>query len=412
MSVSFLAGTTGQIFMGIMLKPMSDELGWSRSVTAGAITAGTVLGGLMAPVTGMLADKFGARIITPLGAGIVGLALVWQGGTTELWQFYIAYAIARSVASNFLNGVAPLTTAANWFRTKRGRAMGFISMAFPLGGSAMTFVGQLIIEHSGWRAAFVASGSTLLLLGVVPAIVLLRRHPEDVGLLPDGVKAATGSDAAGGKATAGKAPTLEESFTLQEASKTSTFWLLVACQAITNIPNASLSYQMVAYYIDQGMPAAIAAGALSAYAFFGAVSAVLWGFLSERISEKVLACSIMVMAITGTLAMWLVHLPWLVVPMGGFLGLAARGEGALLNMIVAHYFGRGHYGKISGAMQPFNFVGLGSGPLIASVIFDLTHGYDMVFVQAVVSYAIGIVLILAVRDPKRPARMLAAAAGQ
>ena len=76
----------------------------------------------------------------------------------------------------------------------------------------------------------------------------------------------------------------------------------------------------------------------------------------------------------STLAMWLVHLPWLVVPMGGFLGLAARGEGALLNMIVAHYFGRGHYGKISGAMQPFNFVGLGSGPLIASLIFDNARG--------------------------------------
>ncbi len=79
-----------------------------------------------------------------------------------------------------------------------------------------------------------------------------------------------------------------------------------------------------------------------------------------------LAISIMSLALVGVTLIWTVHDPLLVVPLGRFMGLTAQGEGALLNRIVAHYFGRGHYGKISGAMQPFSFVGLGSGPLFVS----------------------------------------------
>ena len=397
MAISFAASTTGQIFMAIMLKPMSEELGWSRSETAGAIFFGTLCGGLMAPVTGMLADRFGARLLTPVGAAVVGVALLWQGSTVALWQFYAAYAIARAVASNFLSGVAPLTTAANWFYRMRGRAMGLMSMAFPLGGSALTLAGQVLMEQAGWRAVFTTFGVLLLVVGVVPSVLLLRRRPEDVGLLPDGAVAASAAP------TGSRRPMLgfEDSFTLPEAIRTSAFWLLVGAQTIANLPNASLSYQMVAYYTDKGIAAAIAAGALSAFALCGAVSSVLWGFLSEHIAERLLVLIVMAMAIAGAWLMMTVHEPWLVIPLGGFLGLAARGEGALLNMMVASYFGRGHYGKITGVMQPFNFVGLGAGPLVASLIFDLTHNYDLVFTSAIACYVVCIALMLVVRRPVR-----------
>jgi len=414
MSVSFLAGTTGQIFMAIMLKPMSEELGWSRSETAGAVFFGTVCGGAMAPLTGWLADRFGGRALMPLGALAVGLALIWQGGTADLLQFYLAYAIARTVASNFASGVVPLTLAANWFRRRRGRAMGFISMAFPLGGSAMTLLGQMVMEHSGWRTVFVLAGVVLIIGGVLPALFLLRRQPEDVGLTPDGeapVHAPAATATAATLPVAHSAPAHEESFTLSEAVRTSTFWLLVATISITNLPNASLSYQMVAYYSDQGVPTAIAAGALSAFAFAGAVSSVVWGYLSERISERILAVSVMLFAIGSTVLMWTVHDPIFVIPLGGLLGLAARGEGALLNMIVAHYFGRGHYGKITGLIQPFSFIGLGGGPLLASVLFDLTHGYQWVFISALACYGAGIVCILLTRAPQRPRRPASLSAG-
>ena len=189
-----------------------------------------------------------------------------------LGQFYVAYAISRAIASNFLSGVAPLTTAANWFRRKRGRAMGFNSMAFPLGGSAMTLIGQLVLARSGWRSVFALSGSALLLAGVIPSALLLRRHPEDVGLLPDGEAAPAPEEI---ETVAQQGPPAEESFTVQEAVRTLTFWLLVGTQTINNIPNAAISYQKVTYYTDQGIEAAIVAGALSAYAFCGAVSAAV-----------------------------------------------------------------------------------------------------------------------------------------
>src|SRR3954470_24633105 len=65
---AFLAAGTSQLFMSIMLKPMTDDFGWSRSATTGAITVGTILGGLVSPVFGRLADRYGPRVLMTLGA--------------------------------------------------------------------------------------------------------------------------------------------------------------------------------------------------------------------------------------------------------------------------------------------------------------------------------------------------------
>ena len=138
---AFLAAGSSQLFMSIMLKPLTDEFGWSRGAMTGAITTGTILAGLLAPVFGRLADRHGPRLLMTLGALLLAAAYLALARLTELWQFYLVYVTARSLTSPTLSGVVPMTAATNWFRRMRGRALGLTAMSTPLGGAVLAFAG-------------------------------------------------------------------------------------------------------------------------------------------------------------------------------------------------------------------------------------------------------------------------------
>src|SRR5688572_8076213 len=90
---AFLSAGMAQVFMGVMLKPITADLGWSRTEVAGALTAGTLCGGFLSPFFGRLADRFGPRVMAPVGALIVVGMFFALGSVNSLLQFYIAYII-------------------------------------------------------------------------------------------------------------------------------------------------------------------------------------------------------------------------------------------------------------------------------------------------------------------------------
>ena len=143
---------------------------------------------------------------------------------------------------------------------------------------------------------------------------------------------------------------------------------------------------------------------MSVYALTGALANAVWGFLSERFPERYLASAVMVLTAFSILFLQTVR-----APVGAFIfavlyGLTSRGEGTLVNIILAQHFGRGSYGTISGFVFPFNRLGLGFGPLISSVSFDLTGSYKMVFNVYIVAALITAVSLWLAKKPNLPVR--------
>jgi MFS family permease len=142
---------------------------------------------------------------------------------------------------------------------------------------------------------------------------------------------------------------------------------------------SGIGFHLVAYFTDIGIASSVAVGAIGIYALTGAVGNVIWGFLSEKVSERLLAAGVMFL-----MAVMILYLRSVRTVTGVFVfvilfGAAARGEGTLVNIILAQYYGRRSYGAISGFNFPFHMVGLGFGPLISSVSFDLTGSYQALF---------------------------------
>jgi sugar phosphate permease len=392
-------GLTSSVFFSVILKPLTADLGWSRSQVTGAVTLATIASAVMAPAMGILADRYGPRVLAPIGASVVALSLLAIGQLQSLVVFYAAYIVARGFSGSAVTGVVSQTLAANWFRRMRGRSFGLISMSVPLGGSFAALIAQPLVEAHGWRSVFLVFPPIILACFVVPALLVYRRRPEDVGLLPDGDVRAASAPETGESARASQA--LEDSWSLAEAMRTKTLWLLTAGMTIGTLAGGTVSFHLVAYYTDKGMSAGVGALAVSLYALFGAVAALIWGFLVERMSERLLLVAAMTTAGVTLLIMVVVQTAPPALVAAAIYGTAARGEGALVNTMLANYYGRGSYGRIVGFVSPFNSIALGIGPLIASLSFDTTGSYDGVFALFGVITIGAVFLLWFARKPER-----------
>ena len=396
------AGST-QPFMAVMLKPMTDELGWSRTEATTAISLGTIGTGFASPFIGRLADRFGPRLLVPAGGILLALAFFLIAGVNALWQFYVGYILARSFASPCLTGVGAQTAMINWFARKRGRAMGLIVMTLPLANAVQAPLAQWITNEAGWREVFILLGALSAILIIAPAYLLLRARPEDLGLHPDGASSPPEVRSEGGRRTPAGAAVGDYDFTLQQALHTRVFWLIVAASFLSILGGGAVSFHQVAYFQDIGLSATLAAASISTFTLAGAFSSGLWGLLSERISERLLATVLTVGGAIAVLAMLEVRTEAMALGVSAVYGLTTRGGGTLFNLLLANYYGRGNFGSISGFFATFSSFGLGAGPFIGALVFDITGGYRLLFASLSVTYLFtALILLLFVRQPAPP----------
>jgi MFS family permease len=197
------------------------------------------------------------------------------------------------------------------------------------------------------------------------------------------------------------------SWTLGQAMRTPALWLIAAGGGVSATASAGVAFQQVAYFTDLGIPPTAAVAALSLFAVSGAVAAALWGFLTERVSERYVAMAVMLLASATTLYLLMVRTLPEALLFSLIFGMTTRAEGTLLGLILAQYFGRGSFGTISGFVQPFVMAGLGLGPLFTSLWFDFTGSYHIAFVACAAGSALAVgCLWLA----KRPVVQMAAPA--
>lgn len=404
-AIAMLAGVissgVSNVTMAVVLKPISEDLDWSRSVTAAAITLGSFGGGLLSPLFGPVADRYGPRVLLPLGGVLVGLLSIGVSQSTQPWQFYATFIPARALTEFLLCGVVPYTAVANWFHAKRPRAMGLVAMSTPLGSAATTLIFQFLVIHYGWRSAFLALGLAFLILVVVPAAIFLRRQPEDLGMYPDGVAPSLRSDQAA-ESESQTSATGERSWSRPEAMRTTALWLLVASVFLASLGTGGIAFHTVAYFTDVKIAPAAAAGALSVMALSGAFGNGIWGALAERLSPRSLSVTTTVLSAASVALLMQVDSPLMAYLFGVLFGISARGGTAVLTQILlAHYFGRRSFGAISGVLEPFHKGGLGVGALVAGVAFDWSGNYRAVFLFFLASYLLSAVLVFFARRPQR-----------
>ena len=397
---TFCATGVSQVVLGGIQVYIAEDTGWDTSTLSYAATAGTWCSGLIAPAIGRLADRYGPRWLMPAGLLIAGICYLILSGVDAVWQFYAAYVVARAISNPVLIGLVPRTAAVNFFRRRRNIALAMVSTFRPIAGAINIQLFALIAISQTWREGFRYLGLLSFAL-VVPVVLLMRRRPEDIGLLPDGAPA---DRSARGEATQGRAvasPSVETSWTVREAVRTRSFWLIVATASVGTLASSSVGFSMVPYLVESaGLSVTAAAGVLS----FGTVLSianVAWGYLSDKFTPR--RCLMVTMVGSGALLAYLTMVDSLAEALVFALvwGVFSGAVGTMENMMLAQYYGRDSYGSLLGLFSPFQTTALGLGPSLAALLRNASGTYTLLYITMVGAYLVSAALLYLARAPVR-----------
>ena len=401
---TFAASGVSQVVLGGVQVYISDDTGWNISTFSYAATIGTWCSGLIAPVIGRMADRYGPRWLMPCGLLIAGVCFLLLSGVSSVWQFYAAYIVARAVSNPVLIGLVPRTAAVNFFRRRRNIALAMVSTFRPIAGAINIQLIALIAVSQSWREAFRYLGIFAFAL-VIPVVLLMRRRPEDIGLQPDGAGTTPLPQASpGGRGSSAVFQQSETSWTVREAIRTRTYWLIVATACVGTLASSSVGFSLVPYLVEgAGLSVTAAAGVLS----FGTVLSIAnvgWGYLSDKFTPR--RCLMVTMVGSGVLLAYLTLVDSLAEALVFALawGVFSGAVGSMENMMLAQYYGRESYGSLLGLFSPFQTAALGLGPSLASVLRTISGSYGVLYIVMVGAYLASAVLLYLARVPERRSR--------
>ena len=193
--VTMAIGVNARTAFSLFFPPIVSEFGWERGVTAGAFSFGFIVSAVASPLIGRMMDRFGPRAVMELGVALMGGGLLLAPLTTQPWHLYLTIGVLVGAGSVCLGYSGQSLFLPNWFIRRRGLAIGLAFAGVGIGSMTLLPWVQHMIEQTGWRTACTAMG-ILMLVVLAPINFLLRRRPEDIGLLPDGDAAPSATSAA------------------------------------------------------------------------------------------------------------------------------------------------------------------------------------------------------------------------
>ena len=285
-AVAFLAlvGAAGfRAAPSVLMLPLEEEFGWSRSELSVAVSVNLLLYGLTAPFAAALMNRFGIRRVTTVALLLVVAGSAFSIFATEPWMLWLTWGVLIGLGTGSMALVFAATVADRWFIKRRGLVVGVLTAGGATGQLAFLPFIAVLVENEGWRQAslLVASGA----LVVVPLVLIfMRNHPVDIGMTPYGAPDSYVYEPPP-RGNAAK----QAIGTLVRASKVRTFWALIAGFAICGATtNGLIGTHFIPSAHDHGMDETTAAGLLAVVGIFDIVGTIASGWLTDRFNPRIL----------------------------------------------------------------------------------------------------------------------------
>ncbi|MEI7712474.1 MAG: MFS transporter [Rhodospirillales bacterium] len=373
-------GVNARTAFSLLFPPILDEFGWGRGVTAGAFSFGFLVSACLSPLMGKLMDKAGPRAVMELGTVLMGAGLLLAPLTSKPWHLYLSIGVLVGGGSVCLGYSGQSLFLPNWFVRRRGMALGIAFAGVGVGSITLLPSMQSTIAHAGWRTACWTLG--LMLLAVLaPINLLLRKRPEDMGLLPDGDK---GLPASAGQSLSNIVDPAWAAidWTLGRALRTYRFWWIALGYFSGLYVWYAVQVHQTKYLVEIGVSPTAAAWALGFVSLAGIPGGIVLGHLSDRIGrEWVWAISNLGFVFCFLALLVLGRYPSmpLVYAMVAVQGVLGYGLTSVMGAIVAEIFQGPNFGTIFGTVMLAALGGGAAGPWATGLLHDIQGDYVLAF---------------------------------
>jgi MFS family permease len=301
---------------------------------------------------GMLADRFGPRIVCSAGMALIALGLLATSWATSLFAVYLSYGllVGLGIALVYTPSIASVQP---WFTTRRGLAGGIASSGVGAGTLLVPVLVAMAIGPMPWREAMQVLALGVLVLGLLAA-ALLRRAP------------AAPSSGSGGSASG---------LSLRETLRSPTFrWLYLAtvlASPVMFIPFAHVS----ASARDLGLGEAFAVGLVGLIGVGSLVGRFAIGLLADRLG-RAQTLVLMQLSMGASYVLWgAAGGQGLLVVFALWFGLSYGSIVSLLPAICMDYFGGKSVASVVGTLYSGAAFGNLLGPVLAGAVFDHSGHY-------------------------------------
>jgi sugar phosphate permease len=351
-------------------------LGLSRAATSLVFSLARAEGAIEGPLAGYVIDRYGPRPMMLAGILLSGLGYMLLATVQSYAAFLIVYLgiISLAFSAGFMH--SPMVLANSWFIRRRAMAMTLISSAIGIGGTLITPVLAFTVSQWGWRQGAFIAGLGLIVTGI-PVALYVKRSPESMGLVPDGVTSTSEQKLnapSNAEATSEHKHEHDHEFTLKQALKTAAFWkLILATTTRVGVYN-SITVHFVPIMVWRGASEAKAAAMLATMALMSLPSHLLVGWIADRVNKPRLMAACMLLGAgavailaygAGEWALWTFTLLFTFVEALFPVSWATVGD----------YFGRKHFATIRGSMSFFYLWGPALGPVITGYVYDRHQSY-------------------------------------
>lgn len=392
--------SVGIIYYGfpVFYPSMVGTLGFSRAqLTQGFLLGFVVAGLLFGLLAGVLIDRLGPRQVIRVGIWCVGLPLILMGHMTRLWQYY--FLCIAEVFGYVLTGPIPnQVLISNWFRLKRGRAMGAAYLGLGVGGAVSPLLINSLIQGFGWRHAFEIIGALILIVLFPVSQWITRSSPHDLNVLADGISPAAPANefvASGTESAVG--------LSVVQALHTTNFWLIIAGCTLTIGAIGAVTQHLILFLTGEGYSLGGASRVSSGLLVSSLAGRLIVGYFADSYSRKnVMALFYLVLALAIPL-LFAAPKPAAVWGFALLYGFAMGADYMLIPLVTADCFGLSSLGKLLSLIIMGYSLGQWFGPWLAGRIFDTYHTYNPAWIMMSVSAVAGAALIYAIKPDRQAA---------
>jgi MFS family permease len=364
----------------VFLKPMGSDLHWSRATMTGAFSLALAVSGVAGVFVGRWLDRHGPRLLMTVGSCAAALLLLALSMVHTIALFYLIWA-AIGVAMAAIFYEPAFAAIATWFVRYRSRALTIITF---VGGFASVIYIPLItwlVRTQGWRTAMVILAIVLAVATIPLHALILRRRPQDLGLLPDGGETGSEQRAAGSDAQRDRqiALSTQHSVRARDAIHSTSFRWLTGAFFLAFLANVAVTVHLIPYLTDHGFSAGFAATAAGLIGTLALPGRLIFTPLGGRIPRRFVAAGIFLFQTVGLIVLVTVPSTAGVIV---FVVLFGIGFGAITPAraaLVAEMYGPREYGTISGVLALFVTGARAIAPVSVGLLYTFFGRYEPVF---------------------------------
>ena len=386
----------------VFLVALVEDMGWSRSLTAGAISVMSVVHGLAGPMNGRMVEKIGAQWTIAFGGLIFLIGMLLTSQVQTWWQLYITFGVITAVGISQAGWIPFIVTVERWYPTKMGTALGFAMAGIGFGILVGVPVINALIETYGWRQTFIFL-AIIGALWVIPAALFLLKMPEEEPV-QEGATAHEGLTSADIETSPVPDEPIYRDWILETAMRSPRFWLAGACFLTGACVAQILLMHQFAFMVDQGIAKTESSFIAGVIGISSIVGQLFWGNLSDRIGRErayTMAAVCNLLAIGALVYLSSMLALWVAVSFAIFVGLGYGANTPIFPATSRDLFTSPFFPSIFGTLAISGSLGAAIGAWLGGWLYDVTGGYSaMLIVSAVLAVVSPLLLWLA--GPRRP----------